>query len=251
VPVVAGQRLEIPALQHVRVQSGDTWASLAEAHLGHPERQDVLSAANDSSPWMTPSEGAEIVIPYNLRVMVGQNDNVVTIALRFLGNREKAWILDRYNFLKGHPPKRGDVVLVPISTLPLTEAGRTEAAAAIAAERTQAAGSTREAQRRAEAELPSLLGEIRGGRYLDAVHRGTRMLAYGDLSRPQLGAIHRQLLEAYVALDARGHATSSCRAWREAEPDAPLDPVYLSPKILSVCGVLAPAAPSASAPRRP
>jgi hypothetical protein len=244
VPTVPGQRLEIPALQHVRVQAGDTWASLAEALLGHAERQDVLSAANGSSPWMTPSEGAEIVVPYNLRVIAGPGDSVVTIALRFLGSREKAWVLDRYNFLKGRALKRGDVVLVPLTALTLTEAGRAEAAAATSIERSQAAGGTRDAQRRAEGEVPSLLAEVRGGRYLEAVQRGSRMLAYGELARPQLAAIHRQLLEAYAALDARGHAASSCRTWLESDPGAVLDPIQLSPKLLAACQS---AAPSASA----
>ncbi|MCU0657917.1 MAG: LysM domain-containing protein [Polyangiaceae bacterium] len=250
VPTVVGQLLEIPALQHVRVQQGDTWASLAETLLGHPERQDVLSAANDSSPWMTPSEGAEIVVPYNLRVIVGPSDTLVSIALRFLGNREKAWVLDRYNFLKGRPPKRGEVVLVPLTSLPLTEAGRAAAAAATSLERSQAAGGTRDAQRRAEAEMPSLLAEIRGGRYLDAVHRGSKMLAYGELSRSQMGAIHRQLLEAYAALDARGHASASCRVWREVEPGVDLDPDRLSPKLLAACASAAPVS-SAAPPAAP
>lgn len=249
VPTAAGQRIELPALQHVRVAAGDTWATLAEALLGHPDRQDVLSAANESSPWMTPAEGAEIVVPYNLRVIVGPTDTVVSIAQRFMGNKEKAWILDRYNFLKGHTPKRGDVLLVPLTSLQLTEAGRAEASAAVAAERTQAAGGTRDAQRRAEAEIPSLLGDVRGGRYLDATQRGARMLAFGDLSRPQLATIHRQLLEAYAALEARGHASAACRAWREADPDATLDPVHLAPKLLAACGNGSAPSPSALAPR--
>lgn len=248
VPTAVGQRLEIPALQYIRVQSGDTWASLAETLLGHPDRQDVLSAANDSSPWMTPAEGVEIVVPYNLRVVAGTNDSVVTIALRFMGSREKAWILDHYNFLKGRPLKRGDVVLVPISSLPLTDAGRADAAAASSLERSQAAGSTRDAQRRADSEMPSLMAEIRSGRYLDAVQRGSRMLGYGELSKPQLAAIHRQLLEAYAALDARGHASASCRIWRESDPEVILDPDQLSPKLLAVCGSISPAASSSSPP---
>ncbi len=237
VATTPGQRLEVPAIEHVRVQAGDTWGSLAATWLGHVDRQDVLSAANDSSPWMTPAEGAEVIVPYNLRVIAGPNDTIVSIAQRFTGNRERAWVLDHYNFLKGKAVKRGDVVLVPLTDLRLTEVGRAEAAAAVAAEHSQGAGGTREAQRRAESEMPSLLGEVRSGRFVDAVLRGSRMLTYGELSRPQVAAIQRQLVEAYVALDARGHASSACRAWREADPEASLDPVYLSPKILAACNV--------------
>jgi hypothetical protein len=235
--IVKGMRLEIPALSHYRVQAGDTWSTLAEALLGDADRQDVLSIAYDSSPWLTPAEGAEIVVPYNLRVLVGPGDNVVTIAARFMGSREKGWVLDRYNRLKGTPPRRGDLLLVPLVNLKLTEAGKAEALAAGALERSQAGGGAREAQRRVDAELPSLLGEVRSGRYIDAVTRGARLLTYGELSRPQLALLHRQLLEAYVALDARGHASAACRAWRESDPEAQLDATYLSPKIMAACEV--------------
>ena len=125
-------------------------------------------------------------------------------------------------------------MLVPI-TPKLTEEGRARAAEAAAFERTQGAGSARETQKKVDAELPALLASIRGGRYVDAVVMGTRLLALGSLTKPQLATVERQLLEAYVALDAKGHASSACRAWREADEGATLDPIMLSPKILAAC----------------
>lgn len=252
VSIAKGMRLEVPALSHYRVQPGDTWATLAESLLGDVERQDVLSAANDSSPWMTPAEGAEIVVPYNLRVMVGPGDSVVSIAARFMGSKEKGWVLDRYNRLKGTPPKRGDVLLVPITSLKLSDEGKAEALAAGALERSQAGGGTRDAQRKVDAELPSLLGEVRSGRYIDAVTRGARMLTYGELAKTQVALIQRQMLEAFVALDAHGHASAACRAWRENDPSAQLDPDQLSPKIIAACEPAAapPAMPTRLSPLR-
>ncbi len=230
-----GLRLEIPAVAHRRAAAGDTWAALAAELLGHADRADVLSAANDSSPWKIPTEGAELIVPYNLRVTVGPTDSLVTIALRFTGRRENAWILDKYNRFGGTPPKRGDLVLVPLSELRLTDEGKRAARAAGQDERSEAEGTAREAQKKAETELPALLGDVRMGRYLDAAVRGLRVLSYGELSREQLAQIHRALLDTFVALDARGHAGASCRAFREAAPDAPLDPVYTSPKVLAAC----------------
>jgi hypothetical protein len=61
------------------------------------------------------------------------------------------------------------------------------------------------------------------------------MLSLGDLTKPQLGIIHRQLTEAYEALDARGLAAGSCAAWRANDPRARLDPLVLSPKIMAAC----------------
>src|SRR5687767_3076034 len=61
-PIVRGMRLEVPALLHFRVRPGDTWDTLAAELLGSPSRSDVLSIANDSSPWLVPQEGAEIIV---------------------------------------------------------------------------------------------------------------------------------------------------------------------------------------------
>ena len=234
-PIVAGQRLEIPALDHYRINAGDTWQGLAKQLLGDPERSVVLAQANDTMPWIPPAEGAEIIVPYNLRYIATGADTIVTITQKFTGEKEKAWIYDQYNHFKGQPIRRGDVVLIPLTNLPLTEAGKAEAAAADATTRSQAAGLAREAQRKVEAEMPMLLGDVRGGRYVDAITRGGKLLALGELTKPQLALIQRQLTEAYVALDAHGHAAAACAAWRDNDPKARLDPVMLSPKIIGAC----------------
>jgi len=233
-PIVPGQRLEIPALDHRIVNAGDTWPALALALLGDADRATVFARANGSMPWILPPEGAEIVVPYNLRYIAMEKDNIVTIAQKFT-EKEKAWMLDQYNKLKGQPIRRGDEVLIPLTNLPLTDAGRAEAAAADAATRTQGHGATREAQRRVDLDMPVLLADVRGGRYVDAVTLGGRLLAMGELTRAQLGLIHRQMTEAYAALDAPGLAAASCASWRENDPRARLDPIMLSPKIMSAC----------------
>lgn len=235
IPIVAGMRLDVPAVSHHRVTAGETWAQLADLLLGDERRADVLAIANGSMPWLPPSDGQELIVPYNLRYVAGANDSLLTIAYRFLGERDKAWMLDGYNRRKGEPVRRGDVVLVPLTDLPLTAAGRAEAASAGALVRAEAEGKARDAQRRAQAELPLLAGEVRAGRWVDAISRGNRMLGYGELARPEIAAIQRALTEAYVALDAEGLAETACTAWREADPTAALDPIELSPKILRAC----------------
>jgi len=95
-------------------------------------------------------------------------------------------------------------------------------------ERLVGAGRLILAQGVATGELPSTLD-------VDAVTRGVRMLALGDLTRPQLGIIHRQLTEAYVALEAPGLAAASCAAWRDNDKKARLDTTVLSPKIVVAC----------------
>src|SRR5688572_15848748 len=95
-PIVRGMRLEVPALGHRRVAAGDTWETLASELLGAPFRQDVLSVANGSNPWLPPEVGSEIVVPYNLRVVVAEGEQLVTLSYRHMGDANKAWILDRY-----------------------------------------------------------------------------------------------------------------------------------------------------------
>ena len=84
----------VPALGHRRVSAGESWASLAGELLGDTHRSDVLAAANGSMPWLAPADGQEIIAPYNLRVLAGQHDSLLTIAYRYLGSRDKAWAGD-------------------------------------------------------------------------------------------------------------------------------------------------------------
>jgi len=235
-PIVRGMRLEVPALGHRIVRQGETWDSLAAELLGSPKRSDVLSMANDSSPWLTPEEGLEIVVPFNLRVLPDQGDTLVTIAYRFYGDMNRAWVLDHYNQLNGRKLQPGDVVLVPLTELPLTDAGKQAARASAGAACSQALGETRAVQKKVTQELPALLSDVRSGRYVDAVARGTRFLTSADLSEPQVALVHRQLLEAYVALDAPGLAAAACAEWLKRSPGAQLSPVELSPKIMAACG---------------
>ncbi|HYO92988.1 MAG TPA: LysM domain-containing protein [Polyangiaceae bacterium] len=233
--IVRGMRLEVPALGHRRIMRGDTWEALAAESLGAPFRSDVLALANDSMPWLLPEDGAEIVIPYNLRLIVRPNETLIAIALKFMGEMNKAWILDRYNKLGGRGLTPGTVLLVPLADLPLTAEGRKAAALAAESVCSQAAGDVLRGQRKLAQEIPLLIHDVRAGRYVEAVSRGNRFLAAGTLTEAQLAVVQRQLLEAYVALDAAGLARAACNEWRKREPHAILDPVMTSPKVVRAC----------------
>ncbi len=239
-PIIAGMRLDVPAISHRKAKKGDTWAKLAMTLLGATHRADVLAAANGTSPWLPPQDGAEFVVPYNMTVIVGTSDTIVTIAYEFLGDRNKAWVLDHYNGLKGRRLQRGDVVLVPLTALELTEEGKRALRESLDLVVSQAAGDERAIQKRVTQELPALTADVRGGRYVDAVKRGNGFLATGALTTPQLALVHRQLLEAYAALDASGLAAAACKAWRQHAPKVTVDPVWFSPKLVEACARGAP-----------
>src|SRR5690606_23268025 len=133
---------------------------------------------------------------------------------------------------------RGEVVLLPITDIVLTEAGLAAAAEAQRLERKQRGGSDYRVQRQVARAHDGLRADVRHGHYVEAVRRGAGFLAMGELQQGQRARIHRLLLEAYVALRAYGLAAESCALWREAAPDAKLDPKLLSPKILAACEVL-------------
>lgn len=254
-PIVPGMRLEIPALTYHRMRKGETWASLAAETLGGAHRSTALAIANESSSWLIPEEGEQVVIPYNLTLIVGNGDNLTTIAYEFMGNINKAWELDHYNSLKGRTLQRGDVVLIPLTDLALSAAGRKAASEATEVRCTVGSGASRETQQRVRNELPALISDVKSGRYVEAVRRGNRFLMSGELGTATLAEVHRQLLEAYVALDAIGLATEACEEWQKANRSADLDPVWTSPKLIAAChrgkASPPPAAPQVSASPAP
>jgi hypothetical protein len=233
--IVPGMRLEVPALTYVRVSSGQTWKGLAQSLLGGEHRAHAIADANDSKAWLPPPVDAEVVVPYNLRFVATGDETIVGLAYRYLGDRRAAWMLDQYNQRKGRRLVRGEVVLIPVVDLELTEAGRNAASAAHVMESKQLGGGARAAQRAVARELELLERDVRHGHYVQAVARGTAFFSKGQLTKDQRGRIHRLMLEAYVALDAPGLAADSCAEWREAEPKAKLDPALLSPKLIAVC----------------
>lgn len=236
--IVPGQPLEIPAPGHHRVAEGETWFTLAKTYLGDAKRADVLARANRTVAWTPPVEHQEIEIPAVIAHNVGDGEDLTSISQRYYHDPNRSWTIAIYN---GGDEKRkfvrGDVVLVPLADLSLTEEGKKAARVAAERTRTEGGGQAYEAQRRGEADLPPLLADLRSGRYVDVVAKGNRLLGSGELTHPQLATIHRALLEAYVALDAPGLATAECAAWRANVPngEVKLDVRSVSPKIRAAC----------------
>lgn len=233
--LMPGMRLEVPTTGYYVVKKGDTWAALAQRFLGNADRSDVLSMSNESSPWMTPEPSARIVVPYNLSLVVAADETVVSVAQKYLGDRNKAWMLTRYNGLKKGTLERGMVLLIPLTDIALSDEGKRLATDYKAMEADATSIEQRREQRRVAGEIPALIADVRAGRYVDAVARANRFVATKALTQPQQAIIYRQLLEAYVALDAQGLAAAACGEWRSADPSVTMDPVLLSPKLLAAC----------------
>ncbi len=243
-----GRVLEIPAVTYRQVGEGETWKSLAQELLGGEHRYILLAQINGHQPWIQPELGQLIAVPYNLNWVATGEESLATLAYRFLGSTKYAYRLVQYNDLGENGPERGQLLLLPLHELQLTEEGRAAAERASAQISEQSQGEHYQRQRASEQETQGLSEDVRGGRYISAVARGTELLAAGRLSQPGRAQVHLLLLEAYVALDARGLARTSCDAWRSLTTTPTLDPLTTSPKILHLCPatapVAAPAAPS-------
>ncbi len=135
--IVPGMRLEIPAPAYHHVMQNETWYELALAWLGDTKRADALANANKAQSWVPPEEGREIVVPAVVAVIANDNDNDMTIASKYLGDVNKAWVVDAYNFRKTGPFRRGEVVLIALPDLTLTVRGKAEARDALDRERTE------------------------------------------------------------------------------------------------------------------
>jgi LysM repeat protein len=229
-PIVVGLRLTIPWATYHRVKSGETWAQLAERFYGDPRRAFAIEDANHTENDQPP-EGAELLIPYPLRHIAGQNDSVSRIAKAYYGDgNEPIRRLRRFNNLRSNRVNRGQVVLIPLDDLVLSETGRhfIEEATGEA----PPAGDVRALQEAIEAQLPPLRQYVLGGHYTEAVALGNRLLGAGELTGNQVVTIERELGTAYVALDREDLAVEAFRNALERQPDMILDSMDTSPLVL-------------------
>lgn len=233
--LLPGMRVEVPAVFHHTVAAGETWDALAERYLGAKKRSEALALANGSMPWLPTEAGREILVPFNLRYVVRRGDSTPSIAYRFLPRRDDAYVLDRYNDLRGDPVEPGDVILVPLTDLDLTDEGKKAAREGLDYVTSEGEGDDRDAQDAARDDVLKLEKDVREGRYVEAVARGNASLGSGRLTDPEQAAIERQLLEAYVALESQELAENACRAWRKADPESVIDPISMSPKLVRTC----------------
>jgi hypothetical protein len=233
--IVPGMRIEIPAPLHHKVALGETWTSLALVWLGHGSRADLLARTNHAVPWIQPEVNLEIEIPATVAHFVSEGDTSTSLAARYWGDGNRGWELNAFNGRSEAPMHRGEIILVALPGLSLTEAGLSEALAALNLAQSEVSVTGLAAQRRADIELPTMAGDLRAGRYVEVVARANRILGSGGLTRPRLAVLYRALLEAYVALGAPPEASAACVSLFANDKDVRLDPTTTSPKIRAVC----------------
>lgn len=230
-PIVVGLRLQIPFVAFHNVRAGETWQELATRFFGDSRRAFALVEANHGVLTEQPAEGTQLLIPYPLRVVAGQRDTATSVARLYYGpSTEALRRLRRFNDLRTNRLNRGQIVLVPLTDLVLSEEGRN-----IIAEQTGApppAGEVRALQARIDEELPALGEHVRRGRFTETVALGNRLLGARQLTGNQIVTIQRHLGTAYVALGREDLAVSAFRAALQRQPDMQLDTVRTSPRVM-------------------
>ena len=247
--IVVGMRLTIPLVRYHRVQSGETWAELAERYYGDVRRAFALVEANSTFAGKQPDVGAELLIPHPLRVS-GGHDPVRQAAKDFYDGSQKAMqSVRRFNGLKGGRVGRSTILLVPISNLTLSPQGKKLALSqglACAVE-----GEARDKQMQVNDDLPRLREHVQRGRYVEAVSMANRLLGMGQLTGNQVVTIERELGTALIALDREDLATEAFKVMLEKQPDVELGLGDTSPRVLHVLEAAKQALGAAGKPRAP
>jgi len=230
--IEVGLRLVIPTVSYHRVEDGETWAELATRFYGDPRRAFVLIEANAGQRGGHPDTGAELLVPYPLRHVAGQNESLRKLAKTYYDSYADMNTIRRFNESSRARVVRGQILLVPLTDLVLGSQGKKLAQAQF--ERPLAAGEVRRRQSSIEEQLPALREHVRAGRYADAVAMANRLIGGGDLSGSQTVTIHRELGTALCALDREDLAREAFLVLLGQQPDAELDSVRSSPKVLRV-----------------
>ncbi len=228
--IVVGMRLVIPTVTYHRVRAGETWPQIAEQHFGDVRRAFAIIESNPSVEGGLPPDGAELLIPYPLRHVADQRDTLNHVSQTYYGTTDGSRTLRRFNGMRSVRLQRGQVILVPLSDLVLSEEGRR-----IVLETTgvaPAGGEVRELQERIGEQLPQLFDHVRLGRYTEAISLGNRLLGSGDLTGNQIVTIQRTLAVAYIALSRDDLAISAFREALERQPDLELDSRRTSPTVM-------------------
>ena len=159
---------------------------------------------------MPPVAGQEIVIPTVIAHIAGEAESTTTLARRYYADPNRSWELDQYNARKPGLLRRGEVMLVPLPSLALTEQGKLEARHAVEGAVTEGTGSAHEAQKHAEAEIPLLLGH-----FSDGTHGDYASIAHKDIDTAEL---LRRLSRHPFAIGKAGHVGKNGRGFHIATP---------------------------------
>ncbi len=226
--VVTGMRLTIPWATYYVVEAEDTWRSIASQMYGNPDRSFVLTEANSSAK---AEEGSQILIPHPLRHVASQGQTLNDVVKLYFDKPGRAYrAVRRFNDLKSPKLTQGQIVLVPMTDLQLSEEGRTLVELALGTQ--IATGEMRRAQDSINVALPEIADLIRGGKYLKALARASFLLGGGHATTGQQVRLWHQVAVSKIALSDREGAVGAFDKLLSIDPNFELPEVVTPPKVL-------------------
>ncbi|MDB4989083.1 MAG: hypothetical protein JWN04_4261 [Myxococcaceae bacterium] len=229
---IEGLRLLIPTVRYHRVVAGESWRSIAEHYYADPSRAVALLRANNVRGNAAPEEGAQLLIPYPLRHLAHASDSMATVSLQYYGHDEHR-LLRAFNGGKSKV-SRGQIILVPLFDLTLSQAGAERVQSIeVAAEGPAGSDETRRIQASVSRDIPTVREQVQRGHFLEATALGNQLLGRGQLTGNQEVSIQRELATAYVALAREDLAIGAFMRALDKQPDLELDSVRTSPRVLA------------------
>src|SRR5947207_9910542 len=113
--VRAGETLAIPTATRVRVEKGDTLATIAERWLGSPRRARFLAEWNGLRETEKLEVGSKVLVPFHLVHRVRAPESLASLAKTYYGDAAQGRLLAAYNFRsKGLVLARGELLVIPV-----------------------------------------------------------------------------------------------------------------------------------------
>ncbi len=106
-------RLRIPITREVTAGKGDSFASLAQTHLGDDKRAQFLADYNSLPVDESLATGTAITIPFQITYVSENGESLGALAARFYGDSKQAELLKRYNFLDKATLDKGEAIEIP------------------------------------------------------------------------------------------------------------------------------------------
>ncbi|MCP4674288.1 MAG: hypothetical protein GY854_01975 [Deltaproteobacteria bacterium] len=226
-----GEQVEVPEPIFHRIEDGDTWNDLADRFLASKKRGRFLSKINDSEKNKMPPLGTIIKIPYHLRHILATEESLKSVTrLYYRKTRTTRW-LRQYNLTRKKRFARGDVLIIPLVDLELTEE---EKARLEKKETTRYTGEDISGQKKAVKEIVEVKKAYENGLYVEMVAMAGRLVGRGKLTVPQQIGVHNYLGYAYVALGEKKLAIQAFITALKLQPTMELSSITTSPKILDV-----------------
>jgi LysM repeat protein len=113
-PLRPGERLRVPVTREVATGPGDTFESLAGAHLGSTRRGAFLAEFNGMAPSDSLPAGTVITLPFTVVHIAATTESLAEVAKAYFGDGRNAELLRRYNFLEKSTLDKNEQLIVPV-----------------------------------------------------------------------------------------------------------------------------------------